>query len=135
MNSLFKRALGATVLSMAVVLPSMGVSAGGTTIRKQSARPQSVLTGTTCNGNTCQVVTGSGTKVTSWYTQTTAPAAVCTFAKYLENGTVIAESSETCLKAGEEASATWNSPGSFPAGTTLCTTWTGISGKPCDTIE
>jgi hypothetical protein len=26
-------------------------------------------------------------------------------------------------------------PGTFPVGTRLCSTWAGIPGKPCDTIE
>lgn len=135
MNGLFRRALAAAVLSTAVVLPSMAMSAGASATRQQTSRPQTVLTATTCNGNTCQVVSGSGTKVTSWYTQTTAPSAVCTYAKYLENGAVIAESGQTCLTSGGSASATWNNPGSFPVGTVLCTTWVGINGKPCDTVE
>lgn len=134
MIGVFKRVLAAMALSIAVAVPSAVVSAGASTT-PQRLRPLRVLTGTTCDGNTCQVVSGSGTTVTSWYTQTTAPSPVCTYAKYLENGTVIAESGQTCLNTGGTASATWNDPGSFPAGTVLCTTWAGISGKPCDTIE
>lgn len=134
MIGLSRRVLEAAVASTAVALPSMAASASAA-IPHRSSQPEAVLTGTTCNGNTCQVVSGSGTKVTSWYTQTTAPSAVCTYARYLETGTVIAESGETCLKAGGSASATWSNPGSFPAGTVLCTTWSGISGRPCDRIE
>lgn len=135
MIGLFRRAVVATVLFAAVALPPVAMSAGAAATPQQTSRPQSVLTGTTCNANTCQVVSGSGTEVTSWYTQTTAPSAVCSYAKYLENGTVIAESGHSCLKAGESASGTWNNPGSFPVGTVLCTTWAGIPGKPCDRIE
>jgi hypothetical protein len=92
------------------------------------------LTASSCNGNTCQWVYGSGTTVTDWYTQTTAPSAVCTYAEFLENGVIIAESGGTCLSAGGEAAANWTNPGSFPVGTKLCTTWAGIAGKPCATI-
>jgi hypothetical protein len=102
----FRRALVATVVSTALLLPLMATSAGGAATRQQTSRPEVVLTGTTCNGNTCQVVSGSGTEVNSWYTQTTAPGAVCTYAKYLENGIVVAESARTCLRAGATASAT-----------------------------
>ena len=93
------------------------------------------LTASSCNGNTCQVVYGSGTTVTDWYTETTAPSAVCTYAEFLENGVVIAESGSTCLSAGGTAQANWSDPGTFPVGTKLCTTWAGIAGKPCATIE
>jgi len=93
------------------------------------------LTASTCQANTCQVVDGSGSTVVSWYTETTAPTAVCTYAKYLVNGKVVEESSQTCLSAGKQASATWSQTNSYPAGTVLCTTWSGISGKPCATIE
>ena len=92
------------------------------------------LTAGSCNGNTCQEVYGSGTTVTDWYTETIAPSAVCTYAEFLENGVIIAESGSTCLSAGGEADANWSNPGSFPVGTRLCTTWAGIAGKPCATI-
>lgn len=132
---LFRRAFVATLLTTAVVLPPMAMSAGAATVPRHSTQPQAVLTATGCNGNTCQVVSGSGTEVTSWYTQATAPSAVCTYARFLENGTIIAESGNTCLKTGQSASATWNDPGSFSTGTVLCTSWAGISGRPCDRIE
>lgn len=135
MIALFRHALVATVLSTAVVLPSMATSAGAAATPQQATQPQSVLTGTACNGRTCQVVSGSGTKVTSWYTQTTAASAICTYARYFENGIVIAESGETCLRAGEATSATWNNPGRFAAGAVLCTAWSRITGKPCDRVE
>jgi len=89
---------------------------------------------TACNGNTCQVITNSGTNVTNWATSTTAPNAVCTYAEYFENDTIIAESSSTCLSAGQQANANWSDPGKFPAGTKLCTAWTGIAGRPCNTV-
>lgn len=131
----FRRVLVVTtIMTMLVALAAISTSSASE--RPQvTPRPQVVLTATTCQGNTCQVVDGSGTTVTNWYTQTTAPSAVCTYAKYFENGTVIAESGKTCLKAGGSASANWADPGSFPVGTVLCTSWVGIAGKPCDTIE
>lgn len=36
---------------------------------------------------------------------------------------------------GGGVSSYWPSPGYFAVGTQLCNSWTGIVGKPCETIE
>jgi hypothetical protein len=120
--------LGLVLCVSALVLPSGAA-------QRVPARSLHSLTATTCNGDTCQTISGSGTNVANWYTQTTAPGSVCTYAEFLEDGVLIAESSSTCIGAGQEAAANWSDPGYFPVGAQLCTTWTNIPGKPCDTIE
>jgi hypothetical protein len=124
------------VLAAAAVLGTAGLASAGVTsssviVRAASPSPLALVA---CAGNTCQAMSVSGTTVTNWATSTTAPNSVCTYAEYFENGTIIAESSSTCLSAGQQANALWSDPGWFPAGTKLCTAWTGIAGKPCNTI-
>ena len=112
-------------------LVSAGVRSGTAVFSITSPSPLDL---TACAGNTCQVITNSGTTVTNWATSTTAPNSVCTYAKYFENGTIIAESGTTCLSSGQQGNANWSNPGKFPAGAKLCTAWQGIAGKPCNTI-
>ena len=112
-------------------LASAGVTNGAVAVSTTSPSPLDLVA---CAGNTCQVLTVSGTTVTNWLTSTTAPNSVCTYAEYIENGTIIAESGTTCLSAGQQGNADWSDPGKFPAGAQLCTAWTGIAGKPCNTI-
>ena len=124
------------VFAAAAVLETAGVAFAGVTsgavaVSTTSPSPLDVVA---CAGNTCQVLTVSGTTVTNWLTSTTAPNSVCTYAEYIENGTIIAESGTTCLSSGQQANADWSDPGKFPAGAKLCTAWTGIAGKPCNTI-
>ena len=122
--------------SAAVVLGTAGFASAGVTsvpvvVGVPSPSPLALID---CAGNTCQAIANSGTTVTNWATSTTAPNSVCTYAEYFENGTIIAESGTTCLSAGQQGNADWSNPGKFPAGAQLCTAWTGIAGKPCNTI-
>src|SRR5208283_620992 len=128
--------LALVVLATAGVLGTAGLASAGLTsghvaFTITSSSPMAL---TACNGNTCQVITNSGTTVTNWATSTTAPNSVCTYAEFFENGTIIAESGTTCLSAGQQGNADWSDPGKFPAGAQLCTAWTGVAGKPCNTI-
>lgn len=91
------------------------------------------LAQTSCVGNTCQTIVNSGLNVTDWSTGTTVPISMCTYARFYQNGTLIATSSSTCIPAGTSASSNWD-PGSFPAGTSLCSSWSGVAGKPCTPI-
>lgn len=127
----------APVLLSALIVSGLGGAvllgipdAGATT----AAKPMRVLAQTNCAGNTCQVIDNSGGTVSDWYSATTAPSAVCTYARFYEDGTLIAESGSTCLSAGQEASANWSNPGTFPSGTTLCSSWYGIAGEPCTRV-
>jgi hypothetical protein len=112
-------------------LASAGVTSSSVIVGIVSPSPLALVD---CAGNTCQALSISGTTVTNWATSTTAPNSVCTYAEYFENGTIIAESGSTCLSAGQQANSNWSDPGWFPVGTRLCTAWTGIAGKPCNTI-
>jgi hypothetical protein len=124
------------MFAAAAVLGTAGLASSGATNRAVglSTTLPSPLPVTACAGNTCQAMSISGTTVTNWATSTTAPKDVCTYAEYFDNGTIIAESSETCLSTGQQANALWSDPGSFPARAKLCTAWTGIPGKPCNTV-
>jgi hypothetical protein len=60
---------------------------------------------------------------------------MCTVAKYWANGVLVYEGNTKCGSSGEQVFSYWTDPGYFAAGTVLCNTWTGIAGKPCETIE
>lgn len=122
----------AAVLTICLCVASSGATSVRSAIRVHPMRP---LTATTCNGDTCQTVSGSGQYVSTWESETTAPDSTCTKAQFFENGTLIAESGSTCLTSGEDSSATWEPEENFPIGAQLCSQWTNIPGKPCDTIE
>jgi hypothetical protein len=92
------------------------------------------LTASGCNQDICIYVEGSGTQVTYWSTTAVLPVSMCTVAKYWANGVLIYEGNTKCGSAGARVSSYWNSPGYFPAGTEVCNTWTGVPGKPCETI-
>jgi hypothetical protein len=112
-------------------LSDASVTRGAVILSATSPAPMAL---TACDQNTCQAIANSGTTVTDWATSTTAPNSVCTYAVYFENGTIIAESATTCLSAGQQGNADWPDPGKFPANARLCTAWTGIAGKPCNTV-
>lgn len=121
-------------IALAPFVAAATVQVGASASMDPFAGPNAILTATTCSGSTCQVLSGSGARVTNWYTQTTAPGPRCTYAKFLENGSLVGESGSTCLSAGHLGSTDWSNPGYFPLGTRLCTTWVGISGEACDTV-
>lgn len=60
---------------------------------------------------------------------------MCTVAKYWENGVLIYEGNTKCGSASGTVSSYWTTPGYFPSGTELCSTWTGIVGKSCVSIR
>lgn len=125
--TLYRSALrGAVTLAIlgGPLLAGAGQAVAGT-------RPAVPAAETSCSGNTCQVVDSSGDTVTDWYTETTAPSPVCTYARYYASGTLVAETGTKCLSSGQEATANWSGPGTFPSGTNLCSSWYGISGEPC----
>ena len=123
LSALIASGLGGAVL--------LGVPDAGATTAAKAMR---VLAQTSCAGNTCQVIDSSGGTVSDWYSATTAPSAVCTYAPCHEDGTLVAESGSTCLSAGQEASANWSDPGTSPSGATLCSSWYGIAGEPCTKV-
>ena len=112
------------VMSGGLLLAGAGPAVAG-------ARPEAPLAETACSANTCQVIDSSGDTVSDWYTETTAPSSVCTYARYYASGTLVAETGTKCLSSGQEATANWSGPGTFSSGTNLCSSWYGITGEPC----
>jgi hypothetical protein len=89
----------------------------------------------TCSDSICIYVVGSGLNVSSWTTTAVISTSMCSTARYLENGVVIATSGEGCGSAGDQLSSEWVDPGNFPNGTRLCNEWSGIAGEPCITVH
>ncbi len=129
-NSAVRSSAAALVLIVsALMLAFAPASAAGAapSISPQTARG--------CNQNVCIYVEGSGTQVTYWSTTAALPASMCTVANYWANGVLLYEGNTKCGSSGGQVSSYWSNPGRFAAGTQLCNTWTGIPGKPCETIE
>jgi hypothetical protein len=124
----------AGIAALALVAPSLLVA--GAPASAASAAPSiSPQTASGCNQYICIYVEGSGTQVTYWSTTAALPASMCTVAKYWASGVLVYEGNTKCGSSGAQVSSYWPSPGHFAAGTQLCTTWTGISGRPCETVE
>jgi hypothetical protein len=88
-----------------------------------------------CSGAICIFVTGSGLHVSDWQTSVALSKSMCTTASFLVNGTLRASGVSQCGSANTELVSDWSSPGNFPNGSVLCNTWSGISGKPCETVH
>jgi hypothetical protein len=88
-----------------------------------------------CSGAICIAVTGSGLHVSNWTTTVALSKSMCSTASFWANGVLVATGSNTCGSAGDELSADFSDPGNFANGTVLCNTWSGVSGKPCETVH
>jgi hypothetical protein len=88
-----------------------------------------------CSGAICIFVTGSGLHVSDWQTSVALSKSMCTTASFLVNGTLRASGVSQCGSTNTELVSDWSSPGNFPNGSVLCNTWSGISGKPCETVH
>lgn len=88
-----------------------------------------------CNQGVCIALEGSGTDVTRWSTTAVLPSSRCSTAQYLFNGVVLYTGTSKCGSAGVKVSSYWSDPGTFPVGSELCNTWTGVAGRACETIE
>jgi len=88
-----------------------------------------------CSGPVCIYVTGSGLHVSDWSTSLALPRNMCSTASFLVNGVLWASGTNECGSTGDELVSDWSSPGNFPNGSVVCNTWTGVSGKPCETIH
>ena len=125
--------VGLAAVLIVIATASLGwVSAAGASQISSSSLPASA---SGCNQRVCIHVTGTGTHVTRWSTTAVLPSSMCTFAEYWANGVLVYVGNTKCGSAGDEVSSYWPDPGSFSVGTQLCNTWTGIAGKPCETIE
>lgn len=94
-----------------------------------------VSSATGCNVDVCIALTGSGLTVDKWETRGYVTGAQCSYARYLRNDSVIATSGTVCSSGAGWLVSTWNNPGTFADGTILCNTWSGITGKPCKTVQ
>ncbi len=126
---------GAVASSVAVLVASSLALAFAPASAASAAPSISPLTASGCNQNVCIYVEGSGTQVTYWSTTAALPASMCTVAKYWANGVLVYEGNTKCGSSGAQVFSYWTDPGYFAAGTQVCNTWTGVPGKPCETIE
>jgi hypothetical protein len=88
-----------------------------------------------CSGAICIAITGSGLHVSNWTTTVVISKTMCSSASFFANGVLVAVGSSTCGTSGDQLVADWSSPGNFANGTVLCNTWTGVAGKPCETVH
>jgi hypothetical protein len=88
-----------------------------------------------CNGAICIAISGSGLHVSDWETSVVISKTMCSSASFTANGVLVAVGSSTCGTSGDQLVADWSSPGNFANGTVLCNTWSGVSGKPCETVH
>lgn len=127
-------AVPSSVAALAFVASSL-VGAFASAPAADAAPPTSPQTASGCNQDVCIYVEGSGTQVTYWSTTAALPASMCTVAKYWANGALVYEGNTKCGSSGGHVFSYWSNPGYFAAGTQVCNTWTGIPGKPCETIQ
>jgi hypothetical protein len=73
--------------------------------------------------------------VSDWTTTVALSRSMCSTASFLVNGVLFASGVNQCGSSGTELISDWSSPGNFPNGSVLCNTWSGISGKPCETVH
>jgi hypothetical protein len=130
--------LSAVVIGTSLLIGLAGTAGGVVAGQGSTVSPGLVVTpdsADTCSDSICIYVVGSGLNVSSWTTTAVISSSMCSYAKYLENGVLIAESAEVCGSAGDQLSSEWNDPGNFPNGTRLCNEWSGIAGEPCITVH
>jgi hypothetical protein len=88
-----------------------------------------------CAGAVCIYVTGTGLHVSDWATSVFLSKSMCSTASFLVNGVLYASGVPECGSANDELVSDWSDPGNFPNGSVLCNTWSGVSGKPCETVH
>jgi len=129
----------AVVVVLAVLtgtaLPVFAAPATGTASQTTPTSSVQPLSASGCNQSVCIYVTGSGTDVTNWSTSATLPASMCTVADYWADGNLVYQGNDKCGSGGASVSSYWPEPGYFAPGTQLCSTWTGIAGRPCEIVE
>jgi hypothetical protein len=88
-----------------------------------------------CASSVCIYITGTGLHVSDWATSVALTKTMCSTASYWVNGGLWASGVNQCGSAGEELVSDFSNPGNFANGTVLCNTWSGVSGKPCETVH
>jgi hypothetical protein len=132
-------ALAAGLLVVAVgTLTAQAASASSPDVALTSAVPNIGIIPDSANGcssSVCIYVTGTGLHVSDWTTSVALSRSMCSTASFLVNGVLRASGVNQCGGAGDELVSDWSSPGNFPNGTVLCNTWSGVAGKPCETVH
>ncbi len=132
-------ALAAGLMIVAVgTLTAQAAAAVTPDVALNSAAPSIGITPDSANGcasSVCIYVTGTGLHVSDWTTSVALSRSMCSTASFLVNGVLWASGVNQCGSAGNELVSDWSSPGNFPNGTVLCNTWSGVSGKPCETVH
>lgn len=126
-------ALGALSVVVSSALPAFGAPIAGTTPGAASTASVQPMSASGCNQSVC--ITGSGTEVTNWSTSATLPASMCSVADYWAAGNLVYQGNEKCGAGNGSVFSYWPKPGYFAPGTQLCSTWTGVAGRPCETVE
>ncbi len=88
-----------------------------------------------CASSVCIYVTGTGLHVSDWATSVLLSKTMCSTASFWVNGALWASGVNQCGTAGEGLVSDWSNPGNFANGTVLCNTWSGVSGRPCETVH
>jgi hypothetical protein len=127
------------VLTLAVGIVSTGTATAATPrVTANSAAPAIGIipeSANGCSGAICIFVTGSGLQVSDWTTTVVLSRSMCSTASFWANGVLVARGGSQCGASGDELLSDWPNPGNFANGTVLCNTWSGISGKPCETVH
>lgn len=132
---LFATAFILPVLLAASTLPAFAAPVARSTAHTTPTSSEQPLSASGCNQSVCIYITGSGTDITNWSTSATLPTSMCTIANYWANGNLVNQGNEKCGDAGASVYSYWPQPGYFGPGTQLCSTWTGVAGRPCETVE
>jgi hypothetical protein len=124
------------LISLGIASPAGARSTNGREPSSTPVQPSAIvpLSASTCSSSVCIYVTGTGLVVANWSTTAVLAKSTCSTADFLVNGSVRA-TAEACGSANEKLDADWAAPGTFPNGTILCNTWSGISGEPCATVH
>jgi hypothetical protein len=134
----------AQVVSAATLIVALGAFTSGQAVAATPATPSSSAvpaiqiqpdSANGCSGAICIAITGSGLHVSDWSTSVVISKTMCSSASFTANGVLVAVGSSTCGTSGDQLRADWSSPGNFANGTVLCNTWSGVSGKPCETVH
>ena len=128
------RATFATILAVVALLFVAPVPAGAAPLSSGGLPPATVDSASGCNGSVCIFLTGTGLYVSDWTTRAYPTSYVCSSPRFWRNGVLVATGSTACGGAGSEFVAHYGS-GWFSDGDVLCSTWTNLPGRPCETVH
>lgn len=115
--------------------PNMNNEGGATVVAKSGAVAQP-LSASGCNKQVCIYVTGTKLHITAWQSTGVSAPAICTYAAFWRNTTIMSTTPEICGPQNTTYVATKGGlPADFLNGTILCNSWVSIAGKPCETVH